>query len=147
VPTIRDEMFADVSEPLVVLEIETDLLDAEVRDAQVGDQTFPHVYGALPTEAVVAWRPARLPPIELGSRVERTPLPPLTATFRGLALVLGAAALTCFICAVAAQATTDDGRLPIGVSFVLWSMTAMLGVSALAALGYGEIARLRAQDE
>ena len=142
VPTVRDRFYADVTEPLVVLEIETDRLDAEVRDERVGDTTYPHVYGAIPTEAVIAWRPARFPAIDLGTRrTPRPPPPPATVAFRGLALVLAAAALTAFVCAVIAQSRTDDGDLPDGVAFLLWSMLAVLGVAALVALGYAEWAR------
>jgi uncharacterized protein (DUF952 family) len=142
VPLVRDRHYAEVADPLVVLEVETDLLDAEVRDEQVGDEIFPHVYGPIPTSAVVGWRPARLPPIELGrSRRPSAPPPPTTVVFRGLALILATGALTAFVCAVIAQAGTDDGRLPIGVSFVVWSLTAVLAVAAAAALGYAELAR------
>jgi uncharacterized protein (DUF952 family) len=144
VPVVRDRHYAEVTEPLVVLEIETDRLDAEVRDEQVGDEVYPHVYGAIPTSAVVAWRPARLPPIELGgSHVAGRALPPLAAAFRGLAVVLAAAALVAFACAVAAQSETDDANLPIGVSFVLWSLMAVLTGAALAAFGCGEWVRRR----
>jgi uncharacterized protein (DUF952 family) len=137
VPGVRDRYYADVTEPLLVLEIETDRLDAEVRDEQVGDEAYPHVYGPIPTSAVVAWRPARLPPIELGrAREAGPPPPPLAVAFRGLAVVLAVAALVAFGCAAAAQAETDDGRLPVGVSFVLWSLTLVLAVPALAAFGY-----------
>jgi uncharacterized protein (DUF952 family) len=144
VPVVRDRYYADVAEPLLVLEIETDRLDAEVRDEQVGDEVYPHVYGPIPTSAVVAWRPARLPPIELGrAREARPPLPPPAVAFRGLALVLAVAALVAFGCAATAQAETDDGRLPVGVSFVLWSLTTVLAVPALAAFGYAEWLRRR----
>jgi len=139
VPVVRDRFYADVTEPLVILEVETDLLDAEVRDEQVGDEVYPHVYGPIPTNAVVAWRPARLPPIELGS-ARRTVVaaPPLTIAFRGLALVLACGGLAAFIAAVIAQGRSDDGTLDGGVPFVLWSLTAALAASTLAAIGYGE---------
>jgi uncharacterized protein (DUF952 family) len=141
VPGIRDHHYGEVTEPLVVLEIETDLLDAEVRDEQVGDEVFPHVYGAIPTSAVVAWRPARLPPIELGTRVARAPAPPMTVAFRGLAAVLTCAALAAFVCAVIAQGRSDDGELPVEAAFTFWSLTGILAVAALAAAAYAEWAR------
>ena len=145
VPTVRDRLFEVVSEPLVVLEIETDLLEAEVREEQVGNEVYPHIYGPLPTSAVVAWRPARLPPIDLGtSRPRAMPAPPMTIAFRGLALVVGTAALVAFVCAVIAQSRTDDGDLPEGVSFVVWSLMAVLAAAALIALGYGELMRRQA---
>ena len=145
VPTVRDHLFEVVPEPLVVLEIETELLEAEVREEQVEDEVYPHIYGPLPTSAVVAWRPARLPPIDLGtSRPPAMPAPPMTIAFRGLALVVGTAALVAFVCAVIAQSRTDDGDLPEGVSFVLWSLMAVLAAAALIALGYGELMRRHA---
>jgi uncharacterized protein (DUF952 family) len=60
-------LFAEDVEPLVVLTISTEELNrlgVEVRD-EPGDPTrpevlYPHVYGALPTEAVTAVRPARI---------------------------------------------------------------------------------------
>ena len=51
--------YADVTEPLVLLEIDTDLLDVPVVEeppAPGATETFPHVYGALPPAAVVAVR-------------------------------------------------------------------------------------------
>ena len=141
VPAIRDVLYADVTEPLVVLEVETDLLDAEVRDEEVGDEVFPHVYGPIPTSAVAAWRPARLPPIDLGRREAGPPPPPLTLAFPRLALVLAAGALVAGGCALAAQAATDDGRLPVGVSFVLWSLMGVLTLPAGVAYAWGEWAR------
>ena len=147
VPVVRDRHYADVTEPLVVLEVETELLDAEVRDEQVGDEVYPHVYGPIPTSAVVAWRPARLPPIELGTHTESLPPPPMTVAFRGLALVLAAGSLAAFVAAVIAQAATDDGRLPIGVSFVLWSLMAVLAVAAAVAFGWAEWSRRQAASQ
>jgi uncharacterized protein (DUF952 family) len=147
VPLVRDRYYADVTEPLLVLEIETDLLDAEVRDEQVGDEVYPHVYGPIPTSAVVVWRPARLPPIDLGGRAPAPPAPPMVRAFRGAAVVLTSAALAAFGCAVAAQANQDEGRLPVGVSFVLWSVMAVLAVAALVAFGYAEWARRRERPD
>jgi uncharacterized protein (DUF952 family) len=141
VPLVRDRYYADVDEPLVVLEIDTALLVSEVRDERVGDEVYPHIYGPVPTSAVVAWRPARLPPIELGARSPAAPVPPLTLAFRGLAVVLGTAALAAFTCAAAAQSAMDNDRLPAGVSFVLWSLMAVLGIAALTSLLYAEWAR------
>lgn len=147
VPAVRDRYYADVTEPLVVLEIETDLLDAEVRDEQVGDEVYPHVYGPVPASAVVAWRPARLPPIELATHEPRAPLPSLTLGFRGAAVVLGTAAFAAFWCAVVAQAATADNRLPVGVSFVLWSLMGVLAAAALVSLGCAEWLRAHLSDD
>lgn len=144
VPTVRDHHYAEVTEPLIVLEVDTDLLDADVRDEQVGDEIYPHVYGPIPTEAVVAWRPARLPPISLGtSRTPAEPPPTVTVAFRGLAIVLAAGTLAAFIGAVIAQSDTDGGDLPVGVSFVLWTLTGALAAAAIAAWAYAEWAGRR----
>jgi uncharacterized protein (DUF427 family)/uncharacterized protein (DUF952 family) len=59
---VLSTFYADVDEPLVVLEIETDLLDVPWREETVeGGETFPHVYGVLRPPAVVGWRPVRQP--------------------------------------------------------------------------------------
>ena len=50
---VRAAYYADVDEPLVLLTIETDLLDVPWREDPVGDDTFPHVYGPLSPHAVV----------------------------------------------------------------------------------------------
>ena len=57
---VRAAFYADVAEPLVLLEIETDLLDVPVVEevpAPGMTETFPHVYGAIAPAAVVATRP------------------------------------------------------------------------------------------
>jgi len=54
---VRARYYADIAEPLVLLEIETDLLDVPVVEeapAPGVTETFPHVYGALDPAAVVA---------------------------------------------------------------------------------------------
>ena len=53
---VRDRFYADVTEPLVLLEIDTDLLDVPVVEeppAPGVEETFPHIYGRLPASAVV----------------------------------------------------------------------------------------------
>ena len=57
---VLERYYADVSEPLVLLEIDTDLLDVplvEEAPAPGVDETFPHIYGPLRPEAVVGVRP------------------------------------------------------------------------------------------
>ena len=57
---VRAAFYADVTEPLVLLEIDTDLLDVQVVEevpAPGLTETFPHVYGAIPPAAVVGVRP------------------------------------------------------------------------------------------
>lgn len=64
---VARRFYADVTEPLVTLVIDSDLLDAEVR-LEPGDPTdptselFPHVYGPIPVAAVVEVRSAPVTP-------------------------------------------------------------------------------------
>ena len=53
VQPVFDRYYADAGEPLVLLTIDVDKLTAPVRDEQVGDTTYPHIYGPINTEAVV----------------------------------------------------------------------------------------------
>lgn len=53
---VRERFYGDVSEPLVLLQIDTDLLDVPVVEEPAvpgGSETFPHIYGRLPAAAVV----------------------------------------------------------------------------------------------
>ena len=53
---VRAAFYADVAEPLVLLEIDTDLLDVPVVEEPPAPgvvETFPHVYGAIAPGAVV----------------------------------------------------------------------------------------------
>ena len=57
---VRAAFYADVTEPLVLLEIDTDLLDVPVVEeapSPGSTETFPHVYGAIAPSAVVAVSP------------------------------------------------------------------------------------------
>ena len=55
-PTVRDLFYRDVTEPLLLLQVDTDRLDVPVLD-EPGDagstETFPHVYGPIALDAVV----------------------------------------------------------------------------------------------
>jgi uncharacterized protein (TIGR03382 family) len=62
-PAVREQFYADVDEPLVLLRIDTDLLDVPVVEEAPepgATVTFPHIYGPLPVAAVVQVIP--LPP-------------------------------------------------------------------------------------
>ena len=56
---VRDAYYADVTEPLVLLEVDPDLLDVPlvVETPEGADEAFPHIYGPLPVTAVVDVRP------------------------------------------------------------------------------------------
>jgi glutathione S-transferase len=62
VERIGSLIFGDATEPLVVLAIDPDRLECPVRveNLEGGTEQFPHIYGPLPTAAVVAVLPARL---------------------------------------------------------------------------------------
>jgi uncharacterized protein (DUF952 family) len=49
--------YADAGEPLVLLTIDTDKLTSPWQTDQVGDDTFPHIYGPLNPSAVVHAQP------------------------------------------------------------------------------------------
>jgi glutathione S-transferase len=52
---VRRAFYAGVDEPLVLLEIDPDLLDVPVLTERPSDsdEAFPHIYGPLPVRAVV----------------------------------------------------------------------------------------------
>lgn len=52
---VRDRFHGDATEPLLLLEIDTDLLDVPLVEEEVPGtgETFPHLYGPLGTAAVV----------------------------------------------------------------------------------------------
>jgi glutathione S-transferase len=56
---VRERYYTDVTDPLVLLEIDPDLLDVPlvVETPEGADEAFPHIYGSLATSAVVEVRP------------------------------------------------------------------------------------------
>ena len=62
VPLVGAAFYGDVSEPLVVLVIDTARIGAPIRVERVEgtDEQFPHIYGPLPVSAVVEVRTASL---------------------------------------------------------------------------------------
>lgn len=67
--TVAAAHYAEVSEPLVVLEIDRTALGSAVavEPGDDGGDLFPHLYGPLPVAAVVRVRPVR---IECGQLVD-----------------------------------------------------------------------------
>jgi uncharacterized protein (DUF952 family) len=59
---VRLRYYADVTEPLLLLVIDVARLSSPWREDPVADDTFPHVYGPINTDAVVATVP--LEPLE-----------------------------------------------------------------------------------
>ncbi len=57
---VRERFYSEVAEPLVLLEIDTDLLGVPVLEeppAPGVEETFPHIYGPLEPRAVVGVTP------------------------------------------------------------------------------------------
>ena len=88
---VLDRYYGDVTEPLVVLEIETDLLDVPWRDDVVDGEVFPHIYGPLSTPAVVR-APRSVPPFEAATLPQGAGQPRCVAPATALAVVLGTTA-------------------------------------------------------
>ena len=53
VPSVVERFYGDVTEPILVLEIDTDLLDVPWRVDAVGGDTYPHIDGPRSAAAVV----------------------------------------------------------------------------------------------
>ena len=53
---VASAFYGNVWEPLVLLTIDVDRIESDVRDEFVGDapEPFPHIYGPIPVEAVIA---------------------------------------------------------------------------------------------
>lgn len=83
---VRRRFYADVTEPLVLLVIDTDLLDAPVVEEPAvpgGTETFPHVYGSIAPAAVVSVVPLDDTPV--APETPETPVAP-GASFSSLFL-------------------------------------------------------------
>ncbi|MGA8245479.1 MAG: DUF952 domain-containing protein [Nocardioides sp.] len=133
---VLDRVYGDVTEPLLILEIETDLLGVPWREEDVDGESFPHIYGPLDTKAVVKWRPARLPPFVPPPVVVKPPPPPLVNAFYGLTVVLGATAVTLASAGLIADAQAHGTRptLSHSAEFLVWTLAAALGIATVASL-------------
>jgi uncharacterized protein (DUF952 family) len=64
---VLERFYGDVTEPLVLLTIDTDRLEVPWREDPVGREHFPHIYGPLTPEAVVEVGPlASSGPVDTG---------------------------------------------------------------------------------
>ena len=103
-PRVREQFYADVTEPLVLLVIDTARLDVPVVDEEVpGGETFPHLYGPLSPDAVV-----RAVPLEVA-------LAGSTRSFSSIFLaevfhsaLLGTLLIGCTLVGVVAGRAVDD---------------------------------------
>ncbi len=53
VQPVFQRYYSDVTDPLLLLTIDTDRLSVPWREDPVGDESYPHIYGPLSPEAVV----------------------------------------------------------------------------------------------
>jgi glutathione S-transferase len=116
------ERYADVDEPILLLEIETGLLDVPWREDPVDGDTFPHIYGPLDIRAVVGFHYAYATPKETATRL-RPPADPLVSGFFGLAAVSLSVALALLVAAAIASVHAGDSLRPTAAPTVLWALT------------------------
>ncbi|MFZ2013409.1 MAG: DUF952 domain-containing protein [Nocardioides sp.] len=83
VANVLAEHYADVHEPILLLEIETDLLDVPWRADDVVGETFPHIYGPLSPNAVVGHHAPSRAAFERPAMAPRPPTPPLDPAVQG----------------------------------------------------------------
>lgn len=57
VPGVYERYYRRMSEPLVLLTVDTGRLDVPWREDEVGGERYPHIYGPLSTRAVVEVSP------------------------------------------------------------------------------------------
>ncbi len=126
---VHDRFYADVNEPLVLLVIDPDLLSAPVVDEQVpgSAETFPHVYGAIETAAVVRVLPIGTTPTPPPVGPQPSPAPPRAAS--------GVPRKSFFTLSL------EDAGLRAGIGLVVLVSALLLGVLALHL--WGDVSALR----
>lgn len=75
-PAVRERFYADVTEPLLLLKIDTDRLDVPLVEEPAvpgGTETFPHLYGPLRVDAVVQALPLPAVPPPAAGATPRAP--------------------------------------------------------------------------
>lgn len=85
VPAVFGAFYRDAGEPLVLLTIETERLEAPWREDPVDGDSYPHIYGPLNTSAVV-----HVEPLNRSGGTESFPLLFAREVFLRVALALGA---------------------------------------------------------
>ncbi len=121
---VRERFYADVTEPLVLLVIDTDRLTSPVIEEPVADssETFPHVYGAINPSAVVDALQLDGSPVDAGSFTHVF----LGEVVRRVALALLAMATAVGGAVIAARVWPDRGPA-VGL---------LLGLAAGAAIAF-----------
>lgn len=110
-PAVRERFYADITAPLVLLQIDTERLGVPVVEepAEPGaTETFPHIYGPLPVAAVVKVVPldggtSPLTPATLATPATATPARPsgsFTETYFREMLVNAGLVLLVMLCGV-----------------------------------------------
>ena len=139
------QFYTDVGEPVLVLEIDTDLLDVPWRQDQVGDDTYPHIYGPLKPEAVVGFHAPSREAFDkaMTEAPARQPAPPLTLAFQAVACMLLVACLVFGVAGIV-EAHADTVRLSHSAARpVLWALTIASGACAVVAFLFAESFRSR----
>lgn len=127
---VRRRYYSRATEPLVLLVIDTDRLTSPWQEDSVGDTTYPHIYGPLNPDAVVASVPldagaeAVVPMAATGRTFTQEFLGEMSFRMVAGVLVMGFA----FLCAVAGVAAAGDTGGLVGI-------LAGLGVGIVAAIG------------
>ena len=134
---VRRRYYSRVTEPLVLLVIDTDRLTSPWQEDSVGNTTYPHIYGPLNPDAVVA-----TVPLDAGAEVA-VPTPAAGRTFTqeffgemSFRMIAGVLVMAfAFLCSVAGVAAAGDTGGLVGI-------LAGLGVGMVAAVA---VARRRDQ--
>ncbi|WP_151082846.1 DUF952 domain-containing protein [Nocardioides cynanchi] len=129
VTRVVDTFYAEVDEPILLLEIETDLLDVPWREDDVDGERFPHIYGPLSPRAVVGFHSARETPD--APMLPPRPRDPVARAFWGLSAVLFAATFSLLVLGVIASVHERDYVRPSAAPTVLWSLTLTAGVATI----------------
>ena len=150
VPTVVERFYADVDEPILVLEIDTDLLDVPWQEDEVDGDTFPHIYGPLNTSAVVGFHSASRA-VQEPPAVSTPPVPAVAAAFYGLSVVLGVTTVVLVLAGFVAHNKAHEHvgafdqlvepTLSTSAEFLVWTLAVACGATAVAAVATGAFLR------
>lgn len=127
---VLERFYGDHDGELVLLTIDTDLLTAPWREDQVGDDTYPHIYGPLNPSAVVDVRPAATPRTASATPPASPQARPRTLLQLWLSEFLFRIATAVFVMAVATA-----GGFAVATGYrESWGLVGLIG-GAIVALG------------